>query len=994
MKMRPSKITVSAVALTLAMASTLPAAAAVGKRTDQRNAQFGIQSQSVTLVTASPSKYLTGYQKAISYLTGKVQASGAVLSGSGQPASTADTAYTAVALGLNGQGSAAQSVVAWLLKNQNSDGGWGAVPGASGQSDLRDTALALWAIGEIAHLNGDSVTASFAQLKSGMNYLLGLQSNVTGAFSDAGGTPGAESNAIAVRALQVGGYLASQAGHASSAQLWSHAAAAGASALNVDNGIARVSTTDMLAGALWGIAPQVQAQREVGATNDLTFAYMGFGAKPGPGYFTSMDWINGVGTFNYAIAAARAGLPDLAVSQYNYGLTLQNADGGFGSMAHPPVGPETGSFSSGPNSSSVLVTAHYLLATHALLAHHVLGFGWDSASVSANGATSQLSASTPALDPAIPMQSGPRIAVLIGSPSATITASQPAKSNTSEANLQMNVAYELTQMGYRVTLFWYKPNQAEQFYNMNAFWNSLGQFQDVIASNGTFSYTNGFKTSFANHQAQFLTWLQQGGRFIDAGDNAALSSLGAQTSTSSTPVNQVRLTASLGGLLAQNGGSRDQALTSPATTAYYSSAPGYTVFASGQVGSQWQPVAVGKKVGSGRIFMTTLPVGSYSGDYAPTLAAMFAWSNKDVQVPQKTPANYTSAAQQLYQAMQKVYVIPGTNLYRELNIPQAHTRTHSYLWPFTQAFGGVAASNTALSSVANVPGLLSNLAQGLSQYYNSSMNPPGYDSYVVSHGGGTPFFDDNGWTALDLLRSYSDTQNQKFLQLAENLFPFLKSGWSKSKAPPGGEYFNTNRFGRTQTATGSVMDAALRLYLDTKNSQYLSFGEQAYQWDRTYVKGVNGLYNDGLSATGQPGGTPFTYDTGVVLQADVLLYRITNDPKYLARAQQLAVEGLTLYTDPLSGLMINNAGQSNAPFNEIFLRGLLMVYQTDHNPAFLRYIEHQANVAYRYERNSQGIYGINWSGVNDPTQSVDLLTQGGTLRLLGMLANVTSGTNQ
>lgn len=973
-------------AAAVAMLSAAPAVAQTGAqasavRRSDGVAPFGIQGNPFVLSATSPSSYGASWSQAVKYLLAHVEPNGQVLAGGGGVASTADTAYVAVALALSGHTATAERIAAWLRTNQEASGGFSSTAGAAGSPSLRGTVLALWAIGETAHVGGQPSVAWNA-LRTGLDGLLTQQSASSGVFAAPGSAADAQSNAIAVRALQIGSYTALQLGHRQSARAWEDAAARAEAALALDNGVSRSTTTDMLAGALWGLSAGVAAQRQVGATNDLSFAYAGFGAKAGPGYYTGMDWIDGASTFNYAIAAARAGLPDLAVAQYNYGLKLQNADGGFGTSAHPPVGPETGGFAAGPNASSVLVTAHYLLATNALVNHGALGFGWQSATVTQSGTSRQVTANPPALDPSIPMQPGPRVAVLVGTPAASVSSGSPAQNGSSEASLQMNAAYELTQLGYRVTLFWYKPNQAEGFYNLNAFWNTLGSFQDVVASNGTFAYSNGFKSSFAAHGQQFRAWLNAGGRFIDAGDNGVVQSLGAQTAPTPSTVNRVAFAGGFAPSLGERAGATGMAWHG-AATASYTSAPGYTTLAQGLAGSRRLPVMIGKSVGSGRVILTTLSVANYGQDRAPVLAAMFDWVNQGVSTPPKPTVNYGLAARQLYKAMQTVYQVPGTALYTEHNFPRGGDRTYSYLWPFTQAFGGVAASASALPNVATD---LSTMATGLAQYYNATSTPPGYDSYVMSQGGGTQFFDDNGWTALDLMRSYADTGNRQYLQLAENLFPFLASGWSKTKTPAGGEYFNVNRINRTQTATGSDMDAALRLYMATNNPLYLTYAQNAYQWDRTYMKGVNGLYNDGMSPSGAVGGTPFTYDSGVVLQADVLLYRITHDATYLARAQQLAVEGVTLYTDPLSGLMINNAGESNAPFNEIFLRGLMMLYGATNHQPYLQYIEHQANVAYRHDRMASGIYGINWSGVNDPTTPTSLLVQGGTLRLLGMLA--------
>ena len=99
--------------------------------------------------------------------------------------------------------------------------------------------------------------------------------------------------------------------------------------------------------------------------------------------------------------------------QYNYGMTLQNPNGGFGTSAHPPVGPETGGFASGPNASSVSVTAHYLVATDDLLRAKEIGFGWKTAQMSQSTISAPAVAS---LDPAIPMQRGIRVAVVVSTP--------------------------------------------------------------------------------------------------------------------------------------------------------------------------------------------------------------------------------------------------------------------------------------------------------------------------------------------------------------------------------------------------------------------------------------------------------------------------------------------------------------------------------------------------------------------------------------------------
>ncbi len=929
----------------------------------------------IQLVASSPSTYLTAYQKAISYLNAHVTSSGDVISGSGAPASATTTAYTAVALAANGQSAPATAIVDHLRQVQTAGGGWNPALSASQPSTLGATARVLWAMTQTAGLVGANTAAAWLPtVERGAQAVIGLQSPVWGSFTSSPGSPAgsAEANAVAITALQ---QAAQWAGGGAMAASWLKAANSAQAALLADNGVHRGRTTDFLAAPLWNLDPNpVSAARTVGALFDLGFAYQGYGAKAGPGYYSGMDWTDGASTFNDVVASVYAGLPDAAEMQYNYGLTLQMSTGGLGSTAHPPVGPETGSFASGPSAPSVAVTAHYLLATDTLLRHGEIGFGWKSATYTAGGQTVTVTAPGVASpDPAIPMQRGIRVAVVVSDPSTVISPTQPATSSSNEANLELNAAWQLTQLGYNVSLFWYKPNHAESYYPLNDLWPNLKQFQVVVLSQNAWADQNGYKSSFTQHASALMSWIQGGGRLIDLGDTGPVPLL-SPLAVSLTPasINTVQW----------QGKTVDWTY---AANAYYGSAAGYQTLVSGQVGTTTEPVAVGAQSGQGRVVLTTLQVASHGQDHLPVTTSLVNWATQGLEPSLAAIPSYASAARSLYATIQSIYAVPGTGLYHELSSPTARQRKYSYLWPFSQAMAGINASASALGQTS-LTSALSQAQTGLNRYYDSALTPPGFESYVASRGGGTAFFDDNGWTTLDLLRAYYDTNNASFLKVAEADLKFLESGWNPTLPPPGGEYFNENRVGRTQTATGSFLDAALRLYLATKNPTYLTWARTISTWDRTYMRGLNGIYNDGMSPTGVVGGTPFTYDTGVVLQADVLWYRATGNPRYLHRAEQLATAAISAYVNPLNGVLVENAGSSNAPFNAILLRGLDMLWQVDHNPAWIRPLVRQADLALRYDQYASGIYGNNWTGLNNPAVPVDLLTQGGTLRLFGMLA--------
>jgi len=940
----------------------------------------------VILTGSTPEHYTTSYQRAMGYLDAHVSANGQIKKSNGPSMPADTTAYVAVALAENGELKTAKIIVQRLDQEQAVDGGWNQTLNHVQVASLGATSYVLWAVSMVAELSSVSERAALTSvIARGAQTLTTFASPVWGSFTSTVNAPAgsAEDNAVAITALM---QARNVAGTSAQRLRWTADVLRATTALVDDNGISRSTTTDFLAATLWSLQTNsVAAQREVGAMFELGFAYQGYGAKAGPGYYTWMDWANGVSTFNDVIASVHAGLPDMAEMQYNYGLTLQNPNGGFGTLAHPPVGPETGTFARGPNPSSVSVTAHYLLATDSLLRHRMIGFGWKSAVMSTREQTQTVSAPpVESLDPSIPMHHGIRVAVLVSDPKTVIDSSKPATPVSNEADLELNAAWQLTQLGYNVSLIWYKPNHAENYYSRAAFWANLKSFQVVVMSNNGFSDENGYKTGFAKHSSELTQWIQQGGRFIDLGDvgPVALPTILLVT-VQDAPVNGILHN---GRLLAW----------SQAAQGYYAMDAGYRTLVAGWVGSHSHPVAVGRTLGKGRVVLTTLNIASHRQDHLPITATLFDWAIQSLTAAQAPLDSYASADRGLYHAMETTYMASGTDLYVGLYYPLEHQPSpagpqlmYSYLWAFTQAMDGIAASRSAMGSSAMTKAL-DLAAQGLAKYYDAYLTPPGYESYVASDGGGTAYFDDNGWVDLDLLRAYQDTHQIALLKSAEADAVFLESGWNKNVPPRGGEYWNENTEGRTQTATGSFLDAMLRLYLATKNPNYLSWAKTISTWDRTYMRGLNGIYNDGMNLTvgSAPvaSGTPYTYDTGVVLQADVLWYRITGNAKYLERAEQLAVAAISTFVDPLDGVMIENAGSSNAPFNAILLRGFNMLWTVDPSSLWLAPLTRQANLAMRYDRLPNGIYGSNWTGLNNPTRPIDLLTQGGTLRLFGMLA--------
>lgn len=949
---------------------------------------FGPENTSLQLLTSNPIRYQRAYHQALAYVKKAVAKNGRVMNSPNNPATLAVTGEVLSALALNQASGTSTLVAHWLWTQQNRDGGFGRYHGTP--SDLTDTAYALLGLEQSAYLSApQGFSPEEPAIARACSFLLKLATPQGGLRASLSSPViPALSDAAAARALIIAGTVGTRLGWPN-ARAWLQAGNAASHALNSDNGIEVSTTSDLIAAPLMGLNPSVTGgQRQVASLFTLGFAYPGFGAKAGSGYLSGMDWIEAKATFNLVVAAANVGLKATALSQYNAGLFLQNPDGGFGLSAHPSVGPETGTYSRGPGPSRAGVTAQFLIATNILLNDHILAASgtkvtWRSPSGNV------LSSYQPAglIDPTISMnpQSSPRVAVLVPS---TLTAAEAdaITSDSPEVDLDLNPAYVLTRLGFSVQLFWVKPDQAGVFYPLSDLWPNLSRFQVLVLPAGTLTRDSGFKPAVGSAMGKIADFVKHGGRLLALGETSGISltpSLKSPPKKANAPMTALALAKALAGSgsLAWLAHPRPIA-ESPAF--YQLPNARLQVLARARIAKSWLPVIEGTRFGKGRIIVTTLPVAGPEQDQLSVFSTLMNWLDYRLNVTLPTMGSDQAISQSLLSTLRRDYYVPQTHLFREQNRPSHRV---SYLWPFSQTLAGIESlARTDSREWAWLPKLFS----GLQAYFNPKLTPPAYIPYLASQGGTAPYYDDDGWTGLDLMNLYQMTGRRQDLTQAEVTFTFLTSGWNHRALPAGGEYFDIAHKVRTQTATGAFLTLALRLYLATGEHDYLSWAQRIETWDTTYFQGPNGIYWDSMDAKGQVKGVPLPSDTGIMLQADVLWYRLTHSKEDLLRAENLADAALTVFVDPLNQQMQDDAVGSSAAFNVMLVEGLAMLYHFDPNPVYRQVILAQAQTAYRYDRSPDGIYGDNWNGLNNPARPVGVLTEGATLNLFGIVLSLRS----
>ncbi|HEY2767689.1 MAG TPA: glycoside hydrolase family 76 protein [Solirubrobacteraceae bacterium] len=115
---------------------------------------------------------------------------------------------------------------------------------------------------------------------------------------------------------------------------------------------------------------------------------------------------------------------------------------------------------------------------------------------------------------------------------------------------------------------------------------------------------------------------------------------------------------------------------------------------------------------------------------------------------------------------------------------------------------------------------------------------------------------------------------------------------------PGGVPFSNaaSNVSRNTVTTAPGAELAVQLYRITHNIRYLEFAEMAYGWVRACLMEPSGLYADHINLSGSIQRSLWSYNQGSMMGAAMLLYLATRNHEYLTQARQTAAAARTYFT--------------------------------------------------------------------------------------------------
>ena len=325
--------------------------------------------------------------------------------------------------------------------------------------------------------------------------------------------------------------------------------------------------------------------------------------------------------------------------------------------------------------------------------------------------------------------------------------------------------------------------------------------------------------------------------------------------------------------------------------------------------------------------------------------------------PRDTPAALPSnleRAKQLGVSMTRWLERPAEQLYVETDQAAANEKPFSYLWPLCALVQSAQQEDQVAGGGLRVAGgghRVEQVMRSIRQYYDPRPPAPGYASYVTDRGGGDRFYDDNQWIGIALMDAWRVHPDPGYLRDAREIYRFMMTGYDTLSG--GGLYWKEGDLSTKNTCSnGPGVVLALQLYEATGQQSYLDTALQLYHWVNRWMRTPGEVYWDNLRVRdgNRVDSAVYSYNTGIMIQANMLLFRVTGDSSWLREARELADGSYRHF-------FRDGYFHSSYWFNAVLLRGYEALYAVDTDDRYMRAMQEYADRVWLQERDARGLIG-------------------------------------
>ena len=321
------------------------------------------------------------------------------------------------------------------------------------------------------------------------------------------------------------------------------------------------------------------------------------------------------------------------------------------------------------------------------------------------------------------------------------------------------------------------------------------------------------------------------------------------------------------------------------------------------------------------------------------------------------------------------------------------------------SYGAYFTMTSQLYSVERSDDNLNRYNQALEEldWYQSLNRPDDHLVYASKNGEEIPpFYDDNVWLVIGLIKGYTLTNDEQQLDKAKKIMDYIYDGWQTDDV--GGLFWREYNYNdvtakeyegkndRNTCINGPAAWASLLLYEITGDTSYLTWGIKLYNWTKAKLYDrITQTYSDNIKENGRVDTKKWTYNTGTMLSTAAILYKLTGSDFYKKDVDDL-MTGSQSFIEPYS--VVPNAefyrpSDDNPWFRVYLVQGYLDAFRyVDYNYGNrLERVKNALIYANQYVKDEQGFIKADWSGRFEneyPNQKT--LDQSGNIELISILA--------
>jgi len=307
---------------------------------------------------------------------------------------------------------------------------------------------------------------------------------------------------------------------------------------------------------------------------------------------------------------------------------------------------------------------------------------------------------------------------------------------------------------------------------------------------------------------------------------------------------------------------------------------------------------------------------------------------------------YKSRIRLLYTGINSKLFDAKTGLYYETTDISKNENPHSWLWPLCAL---IQATNE-MENLELGKNYMERVTKAIDQYYSNKPPLPAYQDYPYQERVSSRFYDDNQWVAIAYLDAYHRNHKKKYLDDAKMICRFMLGGLDTVAG--GGLYWKEgDKTTKNTCSNGPAILVALQLFEITHKPEYLNTALAVYKWTNQHLQSPEGIYYDNIKIPSLAiAKATYTYNTGTMLQANVVLYNLTHDKRYLDEAERIAKAGKQHFFK-------NGRLPGNYWFNAVMLRGYAALYKVDKNKGWIDFYRQDADAVWNTERDADNMVG-------------------------------------